>query len=55
MRKFPGGSELTLRVKISLDQPVTSVIKKEVIEITIHQNNFHLYVFSFLFNIHPIS
>ena len=30
VRKFQGGSEMTLRVKISLDQNVSSVIKREV-------------------------
>jgi AP-4 complex subunit mu-1 len=30
IRKFPGGSDLTIRVKITLDQPVTQSHKKEV-------------------------
>lgn len=30
IKKFQGGSELTLRVKITLDQPATSVIRREV-------------------------
>ena len=30
IRKFPGGSEMSIRVKITLDAPVTSAHKREV-------------------------